>query len=106
MDTGCVIVCTTVPEEDGQGLAERLVDERLAACVNLLSPMESIYRWKGVVERARERQLLIKTTAERLPALETRLHALHSYEVPEILVLPVIGGSEKYLAWLRDSTGP
>ena len=107
METGCVVVCTTLSAKASvEMFAETLVAERLAACVNVFAEMESVYRWKGAIERDRERQVLIKTTAERLPALEARLRALHPYEVPELLVLPVIGGSERYLAWLRDSTRP
>ena len=105
METGCVIVFTTIGSTaDGRELASILVNERLAACVNVLGEMESVYRWKGAVENDRERQLIIKTTAERLPALKTRLHEIHTYDVPEFIVLPVIGGSDRYLNWLREST--
>ena len=105
MDTGCVIVFTTIGSTaDGRELASILVTERLAACVNVLGEMESVYRWKGAVENARERQLIIKTTAERLPALKARLHEIHTYDVPEFIVIPVIGGSDRYLSWLREST--
>lgn len=105
METGCVIVCTTIGSTaDGRELASILVNERLAACVNVLGEMESVYRWKGAVENDRERQLIIKTTAERLPALKARLHEIHTYDVPEFIVIPVIGGSERYLSWLREST--
>src|SRR6266540_2555744 len=105
METGCVIVFTTIASTaDGHGLASILVNERLAACVNVLGEMESVYRWKGVVETDRERQLIIKTTAERLSALKSRLHEIHPYDVPEFVVLPIVGGSDRYLNWLRDST--
>ena len=100
-----VIVLTTWPADgDVDPLAQQLVDERLAACVNILPPMRSVYRWQGAVEQADERQLLIKTTAARLPALESRLRALHPYDVPEFLVLPIAQGSAAYLTWLSDST--
>jgi periplasmic divalent cation tolerance protein len=66
--------------------------------------MDSIYRWKGGVETERERQIVIKTTAARMPELEARVHALHPYEVPEFLAVPIEGGSEKYLNWIREST--
>jgi periplasmic divalent cation tolerance protein len=105
MKTGCVVVLTTIGSStDGQALASVLVNERLAACVNVLGEMESVYRWKGGVESERERQLVIKTTADRLPALQARVHELHPYDVPEFVVLPVGGGSERYLRWVREST--
>ena len=105
MDTGCVVVWTTIGSAaDGQRLASILVNERLAACVNVLGEMDSVYRWKGGVESERERQLVIKTTAERLPALQARVHELHPYEVPEFMVLPVAGGSGPYLRWMMEST--
>ena len=105
MDTGCVIVLTTIGNTtDGHKLASTLVTERLAACVNVLGEMEAVYRWQGVIETDHERQLVIKTTADRVPRLQARLHELHAYEVPEFIVLPVAGGSEKYLNWLREST--
>lgn len=105
METDCVIVWTTIGgDADGRRLASILVTERLAACVNVLGEMDSVYRWKGAVESERERQLVIKTTAARLDALQARLHELHPYEVPEFLVLSVAGGSGKYLSWIREST--
>jgi periplasmic divalent cation tolerance protein len=91
----------------GKLIARSLVEKRLAACVNILrSPIESHYRWKGKVEKARELLLLIKTTASRLGALEREVKRLHSYEVPEFLVLPVVAGSSDYLAWLSDAVTP
>ena len=102
--TDVVLVFSTVPDDErAETLARMLIDEKLAACVNLHSPMVSIYRWKGQVESAAERQLVIKTTRERVPALEARLKALHSYELPEFIVVPVEGGSEAYLSWVRGS---
>ena len=99
-----VIVLTTMPADADTGdLAALLVGERLAACVNVMGPMQSVYRWRGEVEHADERQLLIKTTAARVPALEARLKELHRYEVPEFLVVPAVRGSAPYLAWLRES---
>src|SRR5262245_17513127 len=92
--SGVVIVLTTVPPgEPGEAIARTLVDERLAACVNLSAPMTSIYRWHGVVERETECQLVIKTTSERVDALRTRLGELHPYELPEFVVLSVADGS-------------
>lgn len=100
-----LIVLSTWPAaEDAAAAAETLVRERLAACVNLLPEMDSIYRWKNEVERGRERQVVIKTTRARVDALLARLRQLHPYEVPELLVVPVVGGSEAYLGWLTDAT--
>ena len=99
-----VVVLTTVPVDfDAATFASTLVGERLAACVNVLPEMESTYRWQGNIEKGSERQLVIKTTAARLAALQQRIKALHPYEVPEVLVLPVSGGAESYLGWLRES---
>ena len=99
------IALTTLPiDHDAEALARALVDERLAACVNILAPMRSVYSWKGVTETADERQLLMKTTAERLPALEARLRKLHPYEMPEFVVLPIAEGSRDYLSWLLENT--
>jgi periplasmic divalent cation tolerance protein len=101
--TDCVIVLTTFPADgDAGSLGTKLVEERLAACVNILPPMLSVYRWKGSIEKANERQFLIKTTMARLPELESRLKALHPYETPEFLVLPITGGSPEYLSWLAE----
>jgi len=105
METGCVIVLTTIGRTtDGHELASILVTERLAACVNVLPEMESVYRWKGVVETERERQLIIKTTAGRVEGLKERLQEIHPYDVPEFIVIPVVEGSDQYLSWLRQST--
>ena len=99
-----VIVLTTFPADgDAETFAATLVEERLAACVNVLPPMRSIYRWQGAVERADERQLVIKTTGHRLRELEARIKALHPYEVPEFLVVSVLKGSPDYLSWLADN---
>ena len=99
-----VIVLTTVSADtDAGALARTLVDERVAACVSILPPMTSVYRWKGNVEEEREQQLLIKTTRDRLEALETRLHQLHPYDVPEFLVFAAEGISGAYAEWLTAS---
>jgi uncharacterized protein involved in tolerance to divalent cations len=105
MENDCVLVWTTIGKTaDGRGMASILVTERLAACVNLLPEMESFYRWKGQVETDHERQLIVKTTAARVPALRARVHDLHDYEVPEFIVMPIVGGNEAYLNWIREST--
>jgi periplasmic divalent cation tolerance protein len=99
-----VIVLTTMPiAEDVTTLARTLVDERLAACVNVLPAMDSVYRWEGAVEQAREHQLIVKTTAARVEALKARLTALHPYDVPELLVLPLSDGAASYLNWITAS---
>lgn len=101
--TDCVVVlCTCQSDEEAFRIAETLVDQRLAACVNVLPPIGSIYRWQGSVERAQETLVLIKTTQARFPALRQRIMELHSYDTPEIIALAVIEGSEKYLGWLRE----
>jgi len=100
-----VIVLTTLDAQtDAAAFARLLVDERLAACVNILPAMTSIYRWKGAIEEDNERQLVIKTTSDRVEALEARLHELHPYELPEFLVVPATDGSTGYLEWLEAST--
>jgi periplasmic divalent cation tolerance protein len=88
-------------EEEAGRVAEVLVRERLAACVNIHPAMRSVYEWKGKVEVAGEAAAFIKTRAALLPAAMERLRALHSYEVPAILVLPIAGGNEDYLEWAR-----
>jgi len=101
-----VVVLTTIPADaDPSALAQALVKERLAACVSVLPPMTSIYRWKGDVETATERQLVIKTASSKTAELQQRLLALHSYDVPEFLILPVTGGSDAYLSWIREACG-
>jgi periplasmic divalent cation tolerance protein len=105
MNPDYVIVLTTLPADaDGPGFGRNLVEERLAACVNLLPVMESVFRWEGRVEQDSERQIIIKTSRERVPVLWERIRELHPYEVPEFLVLPVHDGSDAYLRWLGEST--
>jgi periplasmic divalent cation tolerance protein len=105
MASDFVLVLTTVPvDQDVDRLAAALVTEHLAACVNVLPPMRSIYAWKGAVESADERQVVIKTTSARLRELEARIRQLHPYEVPEFIALPILDGSDAYLSWIADST--
>jgi periplasmic divalent cation tolerance protein len=105
MENDCVVVWTTIGSTaDGREMASILVNERLAACVNVLPEMASVYRWQGQVETDHERQLVIKTTVSRVAALRERVHELHDYDVPEFLVMPIVGGSEAYLNWIREST--
>lgn len=104
-DAEYVVVLTTLPlTEDAADFGRTLVLERLAACVTVLAEVQAVYRWEGEVCEDRERQLIIKTTRDRLEALEQRVRALHPYQVPEFLAVPVTYGSGAYLAWLRDST--
>ena len=99
-----VVLVTCGSLAEARKIARSVVRSRLAACVNVISaPVESVYRWKGSVESAKEFLLLIKTTSRRLKALEAEVSRIHSYEVPEFLVLRVASGSRKYLAWLLSS---
>ena len=100
-----VIVLTTLPEDaDAASFADALVEERLAACVNLLPIMQSIYRWQGAIERDSERQVVIKTSRPRVDALWQRLRDLHPYDVPEFVVVPIVDGNQAYLNWIGEST--
>lgn len=100
-----VLVLTTLPSNfEARTFARPLVEERLAACVNILPEMRSVYRWQGKVEDEPERQVFIKTTRNRLVALWERVRALHPYDVPEFVVLPIVEGNDVYLRWIADST--
>lgn len=105
MPTDALLVLSTCPDADsGQRLARSLVEGRLAACVNLVGPVTSVYRWRDAIETAGEMLLVIKTTADRYPALEEGLRAAHPYEVPEIVAVPVQHGLNDYLEWVRSCT--
>ncbi|HEX5473100.1 MAG TPA: divalent-cation tolerance protein CutA [Vicinamibacterales bacterium] len=105
MTADYVLVMTTLPgDADALSFARALVDERLAACVNLLPIMDSIYRWEGQVQQESERQVVIKTTRERTVALWERVRELHPFEVPEFIVLPIVDGNDAYLRWVAEST--
>ena len=100
-----LLVLTNVPERAiAERLAGMLVEQRLAACVNILAPCRSVYRWKGAVQHDEEHPILIKTTAERYAALEQALRAAHPYELPEILAIPVERGLPAYLEWVAAET--
>ena len=102
-----LLVLTTLPDRaSAQALAASLVDERLAACVNILSPCQSVYRWQGKLDSASEVLLLVKTTANRYPQLEARLQALHPYELPELVTVKAHGGLPAYLLWVAEATRP
>lgn len=101
--TELIVFVTVASRDEGERIAEALVGEQVAACVNVVGPIRSIYRWQGEVCRDDEHLLLIKTTRARYPALEARVKALHSYEVPEVVALPIEMGSAAYLEWLAKS---
>lgn len=98
-----LVLVTAGSVEEGERIAEALVGEGLAACVNLCAAVRSIYRWQGAVERADEVLLLIKASRTRFEELSARVQALHSYDTPEVIALPIDAGSERYLAWLRGA---
>jgi periplasmic divalent cation tolerance protein len=102
-----LLVLTNLPDRAAaERIAEALVEQKLAACVNILAPCRSVYRWKGELQRDEEHPMLIKTTAERYPALEQALRAAHPYELPEIIAVPIERGLPQYLAWVAGETGP
>ena len=103
--TDLILVLTTAPEDEAEKLARAIVEEHLAACVNVQPPMTSLYWWRGNIERDAECQIVIKTTRAHLDVLTARLTALHSYEVPELLVVPVTWAAEAYIEWVKASTG-
>ena len=104
-DTPHVVVLTTLPADaDAAAFATALVEAQLAACVNLLPVMDSVYRWEGGVQRDSERLLIIKTSRERVDRLWQRVRALHPYDVPEYIVLPIVDGNDAYLRWIGEST--
>ncbi|NWF93450.1 MAG: divalent-cation tolerance protein CutA [Syntrophaceae bacterium] len=104
MSEPIVILVTCGSEEEGLRIARSLVEERLAACVNLLPPVRSIYRWEGRVCDEKEWLLIIKTEKQRFVELEKKVKSLHSYSVPEIICLPIVEGSPPYLNWLEEMT--
>ena len=100
-----LLVLTNLPDRAAaERLAGALVEKRVAACVNILAPCRSVYRWKGAVQREEEHPVLIKTTAERYPALEAAICAAHPYELPEIIAVPIERGLPAFLAWVDAET--
>ena len=100
-----LLVFTNLPERAAaERLAEALVEKKLAACVNILAPCRSVYRWKGALQRDEEHPMLIKTTRECYPALERELRAGHPYELPEIIAVAIEGGLPAYLEWVAAET--
>ncbi len=104
MINATVILTTCSSEEQALQIANALVEDQLAACVNIISPVRSIYRWKEKICDEREWLLMIKTGRERFDEIEKKIRCLHSYSVPEILCLPVLEGSLLYLEWLEEMT--
>ncbi|NJR50185.1 MAG: divalent-cation tolerance protein CutA [Leptolyngbyaceae cyanobacterium CSU_1_3] len=97
----CVVLVTTTSRQEAETIAQVLVQEKLAACATLL-PVESVYRWQGAVHQGQEWQLLIKTERSRFLELAAKIQAIHSYEVPEIIALPILAGSQSYLQWISE----
>ena len=107
MATDVLQVQTAVPSEsDGERIGVHLVDHRLAACVQVVGPIRSTYRWRGRVEEAEEWLLLVKTTTARYPAIAAAIGELHPYDEPELIALPIVTGSPGYLAWIAKSVAP
>jgi periplasmic divalent cation tolerance protein len=101
-----VVLVTCGSAKEARKIARALVERRLAACGNILeAPVRSIYRWKGKVESAKEHLLIIKTSRQRFAALRDTVKRLHSYDVPEIIALPIADGSAEYLTWIRECVG-
>jgi periplasmic divalent cation tolerance protein len=97
------LLTTLAADADAAGFARTVVEERLAACVSVLPPMTSLYRWQGSIEEAREQQLLIKTTSERIDALHERFRTLHPYELPEFVVIRPTDVAQPYADWVMQS---
>ena len=105
-DDAIVVLMTAANGEEAARLADLLIGAHLAACVQILPEIESVYRWQGKIERQAETLLLAKTTRSRFEELERQVRALHSYETPEIVALPIVAGSAPYLEWLSKSVNP
>jgi len=104
-DDAIVVFVTAANGEEASRLAEMLVGAHLAACVQILPEIESVYRWQGKIERSSEVLLIVKTTREKFDELEREVRALHSYDTPEIVAVPIVTGSAPYLEWLVKSAG-
>lgn len=107
MDTGVIVVLTTAgSQEQADRIARGLIEDELAACVNVLGSIRSTYRWQGTVTSDVEQLLFIKTTTDRFDAVKSKIHELHSYELPEVIALPVADADPAILDWIRDSVAP
>ena len=100
------VLTTTGSEREAEKISAALVERRLAACVQVLGPIASRYRWQGEIEQAREWLCLVKTEAARYPELEAAIRELHSYDEPEIVATPIVAGSAGYLDWIGESLSP
>jgi periplasmic divalent cation tolerance protein len=105
-ESHCAVVTTTDSAEAAEELAKGIVDARVGACVQIVGPIRSLYRWEGEVQNEQEWQLWVKTATDRLDALIEYVKAHHSYDVPEVVALPVLGGSGDYLQWVTDEIRP
>ena len=106
VDTGVrVVLCTCASAEEGEMISRQLVESKLAACCNIIPHVSSIYHWEGKVNRDEEALIIIKTAAEKVPAVIQRITQIHSYELPEIISLPVVGGCDGYLNWVNSMVG-
>ena len=103
MTEAIIVQCTAASKDEARRIARALVEAKLAACASIAGEVESHYRWRGAIEQATETLLLIKTTRERFDDVRRTILEHHSYEVPEIIALPVVAGHEAYLAWLAES---
>lgn len=99
-----VVLITAGSTEEAQKIARALVEERLAACVNIVAPVQSVYRWQGEIQTDQEALLIVKTTTEAMEKLAKRVKQLHSYELPEVIALPILAGAEDYLRWIDEQT--
>lgn len=104
-DKEIVIFITAPSEDEAAKIARALVESRLAACVNIVKNIRSVYTWQGNIEDASEVLMIVKSRNSLLTPLSAKVREMHSYEVPEIIALPITGGSEDYLKWIRESTG-
>ncbi len=100
----CIVLCTCPDQASAEKIAAAVVAEQLAACVNIIDGVTSVYRWQGETQSSRELQLIIKSRCERYAALQSRVQALHPYELPEIVAVPIVAGLPDYLAWIAEST--
>ncbi len=96
------IIATTASKDEAERIAQALLEQRLAACVQIVGPMESLYWWQGKINKSEEWLCIAKSELSLFPKVEETVKALHSYEVPEILAVPIVGGSESYLQWLGE----
>lgn len=103
MSNARIVLTTAGSQEEARKIAGALVERKLAACVNIVPQIESVYRWQGKVESATEWLLIVKTQAESFARVRDAIKELHSYELPECIMIPIEGGSEEYLKWIGDS---